>query len=600
MRVSKKWVVIFLAGCLLAVPAGAQAAASGDDFVCRASALSARVLSGATLEPVVADGGGSCLLRDASLTSALPAPVKVGAVAARTSTTDEIPALAAAGVTDLRVPFADLPINLPNLVLPSGLGSVTIPLGGTAPALSAVTGVTSSLGLRRAQTRQLGGVLGGVGGTVTGTTTVVTGAVSGATGGVTDPVTGAVTGTVGAVTSTLDSATSALLATLPAGTLATLPSSITVDLRPALAALLGQVRLPDLNAMSARSAFAYATATCSNGKARYSGTDQVSGLRVLGQDVASGSSFDGSVPILDTASIDLTRADLTKLTLPGGLSLSDSVLGPVLTQAIRSALASIPPIQLPATLARVVITPGGQARIADGLAQQGLRAQISVAGVEVADLSIGRSAVRGACPRVAASDAPSAALQCTHRRLVLVDVIERGDRVRLLGAADKRYVGKTVSLVFGATGRVVARAKVAKDGSFTATAKAPAKRLRGTNAARYQARIGKERSLDLKLRRRMMLTSVTSRAGKVTIAGRVLGPLGKPVKTITLTRRVSCKRMEVVKRFKPGSDGRFRVTVPAPKGQGAAVFRLGTQVRKTERNPKLFPTFTLPRAVDLS
>jgi hypothetical protein len=39
--------------------------------------------------------------------------------------------------------------------------------------------------------------------------------------------------------------------------------------------------------------------------------------------------------------------------------------------------------------------------------------------------------------------------------------------------------------------------------------------------------------------------------------------------------------------------------VKAPKGQTAAVYRLSTQVRNNPGNPKLFPTFTLPRAVNL-
>jgi len=71
------------------------------------------------------------------------------------------------------------------------------------------------------------------------------------------------------------------------------------------------------------------------------------------------------------------------------------------------------------------------------------------------------------------------------------------------------------------------------------------------------------------------------------------------VQTITLTRRVSCRDMEVVARFKPTAAGRFSITVDAPNGETSAVYRLGTKVRKTRRNKKLYPTFTLPRGVDL-
>jgi hypothetical protein len=145
----------------------------------------------------------------------------------------------------------------------------------------------------------------------------------------------------------------------------------------------------------------------------------------------------------------------------------------------------------------------------------------------------------------------------------------------------------------------VASAVVARSGSFRATAPLPPERLRATNAARYQAVLGSERSLRLKLVRRMIVRSVGSRSGKVTISGRISRPLGKPAGTIRVVRRVSCKRSIVIKRIRPRRDGTFRVTVSAPPKTQAAVYRLGTQVRKNTRNPKLFPTFTLPRAVEV-
>jgi hypothetical protein len=49
----------------------------------------------------------------------------------------------------------------------------------------------------------------------------------------------------------------------------------------------------------------------------------------------------------------------------------------------------------------------------------------------------------------------------------------------------------------------------------------------------------------------------------------------------------------------PDKAGRFRVTVPAPPKQLAAVYRLKTRVRKHASNPKTYETFTLPRAVAL-
>jgi len=178
-------------------------------------------------------------------------------------------------------------------------------------------------------------------------------------------------------------------------------------------------------------------------------------------------------------------------------------------------------------------------------------------------------------------------------------VLERAGRVKLFGVADPALAGRTVSIVFAATHGVVAHARVAKDGSFDTTAPLPPSGVRDTNAARYTAVLGKEESINLKLRRRMVITSTSSSKGSVTIAGRVVGPLGVPVQSITLTRRVSCTKDSVVKVFRPAADGSFRVTVKAPKGLGTAVYRMTTKVRNSAQGHALFNTYTLPRAIDL-
>ena len=183
--------------------------------------------------------------------------------------------------------------------------------------------------------------------------------------------------------------------------------------------------------------------------------------------------------------------------------------------------------------------------------------------------------------------------------MVLEDVIPAGSRVKLLGVAEERFKGRRVDIVFAATGKVVARPKVGADGSFSATAPMPPRRLRFSNRARYQARVGGERSLNLKLMRRMLVTSVRTSAGKVTIAGKVVGPLALRAKDreIVLERRVTCTRLATVSRFKPRSNGAFKVTVPVPAGTSAAVYRLRTKVRASTHGSRLSSTFTLPRAI---
>ncbi len=97
----------------------------------------------------------------------------------------------------------------------------------------------------------------------------------------------------------------------------------------------------------------------------------------------------------------------------------------------------------------------------------------------------------------------------------------------------------------------------------------------------------------------MVVRSVRVSGGRVQITGLVTRPLANPARTITIARRVSCTKSVVVARVRPNARGEFSVTVAAPPKQAAAAYRLSTRVSKTRRNPKAFPTFTLPRYVDL-
>ncbi|MCW3016343.1 MAG: hypothetical protein JWO02_3435, partial [Solirubrobacterales bacterium] len=406
--------------------------------------------------------------------------------------------------------------------------------------------------------------------------------------------------------------TPALLKALPVVGLL-LPNSLSFDLTTAVNALLPNGQLPNVNLVELKTAMAYAGANCQAGKAMPFGLTQVAGLKVLGQELPTDQAANQVLNLIDTANIDLTQLDVTKIGLPLGLSpLLNGLLGPLLSTVqgavLAPLIAALPPISIPATIANVKLTPSSQTVTGNRLVQQGPRLQVSIAGQSVVDVVLGEATVGTAgvdCTPVAAAAVPGTsaadlALACTTRRLVLVDVLAQGSGVKLLGAADRSLAGKTVSLRLAATGKTVATAKVAKDGSFSAFAPLPPKAIRATNAARYQAVLGKEKSLDLKLARRMIVSKLTASGGKVTIAGRVVLPLSKPLSSITLTRRVSCQKNEVVRRFKPKANGTFSVTVAAPAGEDAAVYRLTTRVRTNTRSATTSPTFTLPRGVNLT
>ncbi len=373
---------------------------------------------------------------------------------------------------------------------------------------------------------------------------------------------------------------------------------VKVDLRQAIQNLLPNGRLPNADIVRVQGLVAYANGACVDGSPQLTGTSQVAGLTVLGQELPINQVVERTVSLVDSQSIDPSNIKLEDVKVIEGVVLSPAALEPIL----RPVLDGLPNIPIPPALATVKVTPAQQIREGDRLIQRSLQVQVGVLGQQLVDLVIGEAAVGASgvqCVEGPASAAESA-LQCTTRRLVLADVIP-GRRVRLLGYADKRYVGRTVSIVFTGTGRVVARAEVRGDGSFRTTAPMPSRKIRSTDRARYQARVGSERSLRLKLERRMQVLSLTARGRRVTVVGRVVKPLATPVRRIEVRRRVSCSRWQVVKRIRPSKSGRFRTTIAGPPSQLAATYRFATRVRASARgdSTKTFETFTLPRFVDL-
>jgi len=550
------------AAIALLAPVSAGAAGSYD---CDASAVRLTVL-GKSLEPITAGRGSTTCQNDGrtlndqvlgSLAAPLGLsvlPVNASVLGAETKvdgsgTTQS--ALATGGVTGLRIPLATLPsvLKLPTASIPDSIKSISVPL---APVKTALQSAVNPLNLL--------------------------------------PLTSAING---------------------------LPDNVDINLESALNQLLPNGQLPTGDLINIGGAVAYATGTCSNGAPVLNGTSNVASIKVLGQEIA-GQTVDQVVNLIGSGSID--PSSLSPSSLLNGVSAvqgplgtllalvpgSEALVNNALTAAVQSALDALPTVEvLPPTVAQVKIGAGVKTVVGDKLTQQALNVSVTVLGQKLVEGVLGEATMsKGSVTcdaAVSGQGTVAAALQCTKRRLVLTDVVQSGNRVKLTGVADPALAGKSVSLVFEDTGKTVAHATVSKAGNFNATAALPPAKVRGTNRARYQAVVGKEKSLDLKLQRRMLLSSIASKSGKVTISGRVVRPLGTPVKTITLTRRISCKHSEVVKRFKPSKDGTFKVTVDAPKDKtGAVVYRLATQVRKTTRNPKLFPTFTLPRAVELA
>jgi len=364
------------------------------------------------------------------------------------------------------------------------------------------------------------------------------------------------------------------------------PGFGTIDLNPAIRA----VSDPQGDLLGLRAVTARVTGQCSGGSPSLSGSSSVGNLTVLGVDLATDRAISRTITI-DSRSIDPSTLD-PALLAPAGVDLA------AFSAAIRPVLDALPPIAIPEAVASVRVTPAAQIRRGDTLTQRALSIQVSIAGQSLLNLVGGEATVGGdgvGCGQGVAAQA----LRCQTRRLVLIDVVRRGRRVRLLGAASRAFAGRRVAIHFTDTGRRVARPRVGQDGLFRATAPLPRRGIRRTNRARYEARLGRERSLRLKLARRLRVTAIRQRGRNVAISGRISRPLGKPIQQVVVTRRVSCGRVEVVKRFKPRRNGRFRVTLQGAKQRQVATFRFRTRVRYRVGNPRLFRTFTLPQYVDI-
>ncbi|MCW2959403.1 MAG: hypothetical protein JWP18_2206, partial [Solirubrobacterales bacterium] len=452
--------------------AAQDAAAATGSFSCSAAAISGTVL-GQAITPVAGAGGdGPCQTADG--TSAFTTPLGGSAIAKTllSGATGDVGAQRAtstAGVQGLAVGgLSSLLPALPAASLPAGLSALEIPLPVVAPVISGVTGVTGVTG-------SLGGLLGGVTGT-TGTGT------------------GSTTGSL-------------------------LPSKITVDALDAVKALVPAGALPNLDLLKLDGLTSTATAACQAGTAVLRGVTDIAGLQSLGQPLPVDQAVSRVVALADPQNIPVGGLDLSLVKLPAGLRFDDPVVGTVLQTAVRTVLASLPPITIPAVVGEVKVTPASTEDDGTTLLQRGPRVTVTALGRELADVTLGSARVSAlgvdcglpvAAP-AAIAPASQLAVQCAKRRVTLVDVAERPQWVSLLGAAAASEVGSKVSIVYTKTGKVVSTATVRDSGFFRAKAPLPPKAERDDNDARYMAVIENDRSMSLKLQRRMRISRMSNR-----------------------------------------------------------------------------------------
>jgi hypothetical protein len=111
---------------------------------------------------------------------------------------------------------------------------------------------------------------------------------------------------------------------------------------------------------------------------------------------------------------------------------------------------------------------------------------------------------------------------------------------------------------------------------------------------------GAQRSLSLKLTRRLILQPPTFSAGKVMLTGQVVAPLAKPVGAVTVEQQLECGKSARVLTFTPPASGHFHVTISGiPANAKAGIYRLTTSVLPTPGAHRAFRTYSLPLPVPL-
>ncbi len=488
------------------------------------------------------------------------------------------------------------------LTIPASAG---LPL--TAGVLVAKTGVTPD----KSVAASVGAVTGlgvGLGGSVLSQ--------------ITGPISQALTGSTAPITLN-DSLIQTLLTGL--GLSGSTPTLTQGNLAGALQAILDSVLSNVLNGsiVGIGAAGASASTTCVNGAPVLKGTSQIVGLNVLGQNIPLDATANQALNLLNTGQLqNLNLADTvnalvanveTALGVPTN-STDPTVIGLVnqLTQeltglvntTVQPLLTSLLQAAQPLInqVIHITVEPNTQTVANGQLTQTALHINVTLLNNPLLDLVVGRARVSNSS--VSCGTKTVVPSLCTTRRLVLLDTYQQGNHAFLAGAAaEAKFIGKTVTIYYdpnGNGGKVVAHAKVGANGLFQTTAPLPPLSQRFTNQARYYATALGQKSLRLKFYRRMHVTGLSSSGGKVHVSGTIDQPLTQPVAHIVIQRRISCTKTVNVMTIAGTKSGHFSATIAAPPKGQVGVYRAMSFVRATTRNPKRFPTFTLPRYVDIN
>jgi predicted outer membrane repeat protein len=170
---------------------------------------------------------------------------------------------------------------------------------------------------------------------------------------------------------------------------------------------------------------------------------------------------------------------------------------------------------------------------------------------------------------------------CGQRQISLVRADVRGSKVVLSGIVATSLAGQKVQLTvryLGQTGKAQKLGSVTPgaDGQFQARVKKPTKKL--FNDARYQAKVGTAKSVELKLPQSLASSSLKQAAGAtLEVRGQVdRALLGK--RNPVVIKRILCGKYTTVGQARPNKKGTYVVRFPSPASQGSALYRAETKV----------------------
>jgi hypothetical protein len=179
-------------------------------------------------------------------------------------------------------------------------------------------------------------------------------------------------------------------------------------------------------------------------------------------------------------------------------------------------------------------------------------------------------------------ETPGDLVLCGRRKISLVRADVKGSKVQLSGFVTTALAGQKITLSVrylkkGGKAEKLGTVRAAPDGSFHGRVKKPKKRA--FTLARYRARIGKAKSVELKLPQSLASSSLKRVGGnRLELRGRVDRKLlGKG--NAVVVKRILCGRYRIVGQAKPSKNGKYAVRFPAPTTMtGSALYRAESKV----------------------